>query len=328
MTSLNQRYSIVRTLGHSLQGLCASTLANDQITGNLVVIKDFKIPEHQQGEQWFSRYQQVCDRFQSVHSRRIVKYLHTHKTGTGFSLIRDYIPSSALDLAPQLSLREIQKIATNVLDTLIHLQQRDDGCVHANLKPSNIFVDENFTTQLTDFGSPLMTTAPMPPNDLQNLGSTLLSLLNRDPHSQKRLTTDDVTAARLSDALSATLPPQFQEWLQTLLNHDPNYHDYSLHQAKTDLEGLQWDIRAAMSHPDAAPGLLQRRLFGRLQQWLTQVRSRPANPDGILTRLGEPHWTEADFQQLLKELGEAGYGWLDPDQVRHQLELMKQRRKL
>lgn len=328
MTSLNQRYSIVRTLGHSLQGLCASTLAQDQITGNLVVIKDFKIPEHQQGEQWFARYQQVCDRFQSVHSRRIVKYLHTHKTGTGFSLIRDYIPSTALDLAPQLSLREIQNIATNVLDTLIHLKQRDDGCVHANLKPSNIFVDETFTTQLTDFGSPLMTTATMPPNDLQNLGSTLLSLLSRDAKSQARLTTDSMTAVRLSDSLNATLPPQFQDWLQTLLNHDPNYHNYSLHQAKTDLEGLQWDVRVPLLSHGAAPGVLQRHLLGRVQQWLIQVRSRPANADSILTRLGEPHWTEADFQQLLKELGEAGYGWLDPEQVRHQLELMKQRRRL
>ncbi|MCU0488710.1 MAG: WD40 repeat domain-containing protein, partial [Anaerolineales bacterium] len=38
-----------------------------------------------------------------------------------------------------------------------------------------------------------------------------------------------------------------------------------------------------------------------------------------LIRQGRPTWTEADFQDLLKELGYAGYGWLSPQVVRDKL---------
>jgi len=45
-----------------------------------------------------------------------------------------------------------------------------------------------------------------------------------------------------------------------------------------------------------------------------------------LTRSGKPTWTEADFQQLLNELGTRGYGWLREDGVRRKLqELAAQR---
>jgi WD40 repeat protein/serine/threonine protein kinase len=40
------------------------------------------------------------------------------------------------------------------------------------------------------------------------------------------------------------------------------------------------------------------------------------------TRRGTPTWTEGDFQNLLYTLGCAGYGWLRPEGVRLQLEMM------
>lgn len=323
MALSNQRYSTVRELGHSLQGLCASTLANDQITGNLVVIKQFHFPEKHQEEQWFHSYKQVLERLQGVNSTQIVKYLHTHKTGTGFSLVRDYIPTSALDLAPQLSLREVQKIAVNVLDTLIHLKQRDDGCVHANLKPSNIFVDANLKTQLTDFGSAAAAEPTPPPNDLHNLGVTMVSLLSQQPFGVTCNAIQQETTVPLTTRLDSH-SPHFGEWLQTILHHDPDYHDYSLAQAKADLEQLPMEqSRPFDSRHTRKPG----GLVHRMQEWITQVRSQPAKQDWVMKRLGEPHWTEADFQGLLKELGQAGYGWLDPDKVRQELEHLKQQRR-
>jgi hypothetical protein len=36
-------------------------------------------------------------------------------------------------------------------------------------------------------------------------------------------------------------------------------------------------------------------------------------------RRGPPRYTEVDVHQLLRELGHAGYGWLDPDGVRRRL---------
>lgn len=47
-----------------------------------------------------------------------------------------------------------------------------------------------------------------------------------------------------------------------------------------------------------------------------------------LTHRGTPTWTEEDFQKLLYTLGCAGYGWLQPEGVRKQLEAMKENRQL
>jgi hypothetical protein len=41
-----------------------------------------------------------------------------------------------------------------------------------------------------------------------------------------------------------------------------------------------------------------------------------------LTRGGPPSWTDADFQQLISELGDRGYGWLRPEGVRRELKKM------
>jgi WD40 repeat protein/serine/threonine protein kinase len=45
-----------------------------------------------------------------------------------------------------------------------------------------------------------------------------------------------------------------------------------------------------------------------------------------LTRQGKPSWTEDDFQGLLKELGQRGYGWLLEEGVRKKLSEMAQER--
>jgi hypothetical protein len=41
-----------------------------------------------------------------------------------------------------------------------------------------------------------------------------------------------------------------------------------------------------------------------------------------LTRRGKPSWTEGDFQDLIRQLQYAGYGWLRPEGVRRKLEEM------
>jgi hypothetical protein len=41
-----------------------------------------------------------------------------------------------------------------------------------------------------------------------------------------------------------------------------------------------------------------------------------------LTRLRRPSWTDADFQQLIRTLQHAGYGWLRPDGIKRKLQDM------
>ncbi|MDB9313231.1 hypothetical protein PN462_08980 [Spirulina sp. CS-785/01] len=59
----------------------------------------------------------------------------------------------------------------------------------------------------------------------------------------------------------------------------------------------------------------------------TNPYSQEENVRLALTRHGQPQWTEEDFQNLMKQLGEAGYGWLSPEGVRAQLEAMNQFRE-
>jgi len=47
----------------------------------------------------------------------------------------------------------------------------------------------------------------------------------------------------------------------------------------------------------------------------------PTTPEG-LTRRGRPAWTEEDFQDLIRDLQHAGYGWLRPEGVKRELEKM------
>jgi len=46
-----------------------------------------------------------------------------------------------------------------------------------------------------------------------------------------------------------------------------------------------------------------------------------------LIREGKPTWTEADFQQILRELGYCGYGWLREESVRRKLEELAAERR-
>ncbi|MBN2559617.1 MAG: protein kinase [Phycisphaerae bacterium] len=47
----------------------------------------------------------------------------------------------------------------------------------------------------------------------------------------------------------------------------------------------------------------------------------PYGEDGF-TRVGKPQWTDGDFEQLIRQLQQAGYGWLGPEGVKKKLEEM------
>ena len=66
-----------------------------------------------------------------------------------------------------------------------------------------------------------------------------------------------------------------------------------------------------------APGWLEERIHLPAEGGFTDDEVTQA-----LTRGGKPTWTEQDFHQLLHTLGCAGYGWLRPEGVRHELEKM------
>ncbi|MEM8640666.1 MAG: protein kinase [Cyanobacteria bacterium P01_G01_bin.54] len=334
MHAMPDRYQFIRDLEQPVPRNGRSTLAKDTITDHLVVIKEFHCTDEQQRETWLSQYQLLLQRLQTIKSTQIVKYLHTQKNQDGFYLVRDYIPHQALDQLLNVSFPEIQRIANKVLNTLIHLHRRDHGCIHANLKPSNVFIDAQGTTQLTDFGllSDDAPTSPIP--DLKALALTLISLFQPQPFTQLQAAATTGISPELTQ--HPLISPGFSEWLHHLLNLNGQDLRYSLEQAQTDLQGLAI-VAPAPAKPQRPrwPGSqLLARLWGRSPLAMRRMQSSPRvtpkhkkNKDWLLRPIGEPQWTEADFQALLIELGEAGYGWLDPEEVRRRLEQLKQQQR-
>ncbi|NEO83198.1 MAG: protein kinase family protein [Spirulina sp. SIO3F2] len=329
MRAIPERYQFIRNLEQPVSKDGRSTLAKDTITGNLVVIKMFRCTSEQQLESWLSQYQAVLHRLQSIKSTHIVKYLHTQKNQDGFYLVRDYIPHRSIEQLLNVSYADIQRIASKVIDTLIHLHTRDQSCTHANLKPSNVFIDAQGITQLTDFGFSPSNTPPTPIQDLKDLALSLVSLLHRQPFNQlQSVAADGLLPSTLTK--HPVIPSAFSQWLHYLLNLDPDTFRYSLEQAQADLQGLA--IAPSLPQPT-----LQR--FTRLKTWIRQWRwlrsapcpkqlpQEPPKNNWLLMPVGEPHWTEAEFKELLVELGEAGYGWLDPQEVRSRLEQLKKQRR-
>ena len=90
-----------------------------------------------------------------------------------------------------------------------------------------------------------------------------------------------------------------------------------------DLEArdpVDWDERAL---PYLKNFLVQRTPYaGRLPQ-----DRKPSKKEIqlALTRRGKPSWNEQDFQELIRQLQYAGYGWLRPEGVQRQLEEMAAR---
>ncbi|XVF33324.1 hypothetical protein REPUB_Repub17cG0158600 [Reevesia pubescens] len=77
-----------------------------------------------------------------------------------WALIYEYLPNGSLedrlscgDNSPPLSWQTRIRIATELCSVLLFLQSsKPHGIVHGDLKPSNILLDANFVTKLSDFG--------------------------------------------------------------------------------------------------------------------------------------------------------------------------------
>ena len=90
---------------------------------------------------------------------------------------------------------------------------------------------------------------------------------------------------------------------------------------------LDWDLApSGPSGPDwdaaAGPHLeafLERGKPVEAELPLDAAEPRPWQARKALTRVGEPTWTEADLEDLMRRLGGAGLGWLDRESVRERL---------
>uniref|UniRef100_A0A2N9GID7 RING-type E3 ubiquitin transferase n=1 Tax=Fagus sylvatica TaxID=28930 RepID=A0A2N9GID7_FAGSY len=102
-----------------------------------------------------------------------------------FALIYEYLPNGSLedrlnrvDNSPPLSWKTRIRIATELCSVLVYLHSNKPHIVHGDLKPSNILLDLNFVSKLSDFGICRELTIK---SDVYSFGIILLQLLTNKP---------------------------------------------------------------------------------------------------------------------------------------------------
>jgi serine/threonine protein kinase len=219
-------------------------LAQDQITGELVIVK---LLSFSSDFEWDSLklFEREAETLKSLSHPLIPRYLDYFEVNSptikGFALVQSYIPAQTLEQYLQAGRNfteaEIKQIAKTLLEILVYLHQLHPPVIHRDIKPSNILLSERSGNSLgqvylVDFGSVQTVLATevgtrtvvgtygyMPPeqfggrtvpaSDLYSLGATLIYLVTGIhpadlPQKDFRFQFEQVT----------NLSPSFIRWLQ------------------------------------------------------------------------------------------------------------------
>jgi serine/threonine-protein kinase len=144
------QYRIVSPLGEG--GMAAVYKAYQAVMDRYVALKI--LPRHFAADpQFVGRFEQeakVIAKLQHVH----ILPVHDFGTEDGYTyIVMPYVETGTIaELlhGKPLPLKQIRKIITQVADALGHAHAR--GLVHRDVKPSNILIDEDGNSLLTDFG--------------------------------------------------------------------------------------------------------------------------------------------------------------------------------
>ena len=238
--NLNQYgYKIIDQLGANQIGGRITWKAENLISQEVVVIKQFRFATKNSSWSGYKAYEQELKILEQLNHPGIPKYLDGIETSDGFCLIQEYISACSLNNYNIFSVAEVQQIAFKVLDVLIYLQQQHLPIVHGDLQPENILVDENLAVYLIDFGfsslsdqeisqsftvrgtpgfmAPEQLTKPTLASDLYSLGVTLICLLSNQ-------SIVDIQDSRSADNpnqldLNSLLPEldwYFLDWLENM----------------------------------------------------------------------------------------------------------------
>jgi serine/threonine protein kinase len=240
----NEGYNLESLLGQNGGGGRITYKAQNIETQEKVVIKQFQFATV--GASWsdFYAFQREIELLQKINHPRIPKYVAYFETASGFCLVQEY--KNAPNLAQKrfssldLSLDNLEKIATSTLEILVYLQQQEISIIHRDIKPENILIDEEFNTYLVDFGLARMSTEDMsastmvkgtlgfmPPeqilgksltnaSDLYSLGATLICLLTQTPSSQVGNLIDDSFRFKIHQLLPE-LNLHWIDWFENML---------------------------------------------------------------------------------------------------------------
>jgi serine/threonine protein kinase len=241
---LHKRYQLQQKLGHNpwRQTWLAADVGESSASKVIVKLLAFNPQMHWDELKLFEREAQVLAH---LNHPRIPKYRNYFsvdpQTGAGlpwFGLVQQYINGESLqqllNQGKRFTEKQVQQIATSILEILIYLHELSPPVFHRDIKPSNLILGKDGQVYLVDFGAVqdrataegatftvVGTSGYAPPeqlwgravpaSDLYALGATLIHLLTGTapadlPQRQMRILFAD--RVRLS--------PSFAQWLEKL----------------------------------------------------------------------------------------------------------------
>ena len=255
-------YQILETLGtNHFGGRTTYLAAKIDNSNHKVVIKQFQFAASSSDWLGYKAYQREISILEQLEHSGIPKYLASFETIDGFCMVQEYIKAPSLVVARSYEPEAIKNIAIAILEILIYLQNRVPAVIHRDLKPENILVNEQGKIYLVDFGFArlggenlamssvtLGTLGFMPPEqlynrqltsatDLYSLGMTLICLLTRTKSSVIDTLIDEDNNVSFQHLLPQ-LSQRWLDWLQTLVQRNPNYRYQNAAEALKQLKPI------------------------------------------------------------------------------------------
>ncbi|WP_218080715.1 serine/threonine protein kinase [Anthocerotibacter panamensis] len=282
-TFLQDRYLLQERLGAN--GAKQTWLAQDKALDALVTVKALYFG---QGMEWqdLKLFEREAATLEHLNHPRIPRYRDSfwveQPEGNYFCLIQDYIPGISLTERIQqgkaLTETEVERIAREVLEVLVHLHGQNPPVIHRDIKPSNLIWGTDEQIYVVDFGSVqagaqqgrtitvVGTYGYMPPeqfggravpaSDLYGLGATLVYLMtatNPADLPQEHL--------RVQFRRQTQVSPRFGAWLERML--EPGLDRRWRHAAEA-LQALNQKCPSPLTFPKT-PTLLGKPLGSRIQ---------------------------------------------------------------
>jgi len=261
-------YKIESELGRNREGGRITWKGLNLETQESVVIKQFCFAQASSSWSGYKAYAQEIAVLQTINHMYIPQYLDSIETNDGFCLIQGYITAVNCSHYNSLSGAEVKKIAANILDILVYLQQQTPPILHRDLQPENILLDESLNAYLIDFGfsslgsqeissssffrgtpgfiAPEQIIKPTLASDIYSLGVTLVCLLTGKDIEEIRasVSADDPYQLKLN-LLLPDLERPFFRWLEKMTSAKVSQRFPNAKEAKYALDRLDLPMKSS-----------------------------------------------------------------------------------
>ena len=297
------RYLLLSVLGQGAEGV--TYLAHDSQTSATVVIKEHLWKPLQQDTR-HKRLKRTIDVLSQIRHPQIPQCLDYTIVQEGrrslLYVVQEYIEGPTLHerlVKARFQRHEIWKIAEELLDVLVYLQEFAPPIIHRDIKPSNIIIHRHTQKAcLIDFGSlrdtlsdPELgsstyagTAGYMPPeqffghsdcrSDLYSLGAVIVELLTKE--APAKVLHPPIWLHKTS------LSSEFQGFIQKLCHRDPQKRFPHAQRARSVLRSLLNSPPTAQAHPPKLLEELRMMLRSELSQHLPSgalpPRQNPVTP--------------------------------------------------